>query len=84
MAFLFYLLYILAVIIGWVIFYYVVKAAVKNAILETQYQKRYSKQVIETKPEVPSNSQQRDLQKQYDNNEISFEVYQAEWEKLKS
>jgi hypothetical protein len=77
-----YLLYLLAAIIGWIILYYVVKAAVKNGIKEVQVEKGGSTKVTAFKPERTANPEQIKLQQRYDSGEITFEVYQSEWNKL--
>jgi hypothetical protein len=82
MATLIILLYIIGVIITWFIFYYVVKAAVRNGIREARFDKESQTYIIEGKPERPANSEQLKLQKRYDKGEITFEVYQSEWNKL--
>jgi len=75
------LLYIAGIILGWVILYYLVKAAVRNGIKEA------SKKESTTIPtshdrDFFSNSAQLLLQKRYDKGEITFEEYQTEWNKL--
>ena len=77
-----FLLYIIGGIIGWIIFYYVVKIAVKNGIIEARIKNENTSNVKESRPELPINSEQIKLQKQYDNGEITFETYQAEWKKV--
>lgn len=81
-TFIIYLFYFIAVAIGWVIFYYVVKAAVKNGIKEARADKEASTYIRDTKPEIQANPEQRKLQQRYDKGEIPFEVYQSEWNKL--
>lgn len=81
-TFILYLFYFIGVVIGWVIFYYVVKAAVKNGIKEARGDKEIPTYIRDSKPEIPANSEQRKLQQRYDNGEIPFEVYQSEWNKL--
>jgi uncharacterized membrane protein len=76
------LLYIIGVIISWFVFYYVVKAAVRNGIRESRSDKEFSLNVRESKPEQPTNAEQLKLQKRYDKGEITFEAYQSEWNKL--
>ena len=79
-----YLLYLIAVIIGWVVFYYVVKAAVKNGIKEARADKEISAYIRDSKPEIQANPEQKKLQQRYDKGEIPFEVYQSDWNKLSS
>lgn len=76
------LLYIVGVITGWFIFYYVVKAAVKNGIREARADKEVPMGIKGNKPERPTNAEQIKLQQRYDKGEITFDVYQSEWNKL--
>lgn len=76
-----YLLYIFGIIISWIIFYYVVKAAVKNGIKEAHPDKILPLS-FKADPEKPANSEQIKLQQRYDKGEITFEIYQEEWNKL--
>ena len=82
--------YIVAAIIGWVIFYYIVKAAVKNGIREAhddikevRDDKQYNYYSKVEKPGIPATPEQVKLQERYEKGEISLEVYQSEWNKLK-
>lgn len=79
-----YIIYFLALVIGILIFYYVAKAAVRNGINEALAGKSNQTIIKENKPESVANSEQRKLQQRYDNGEISFEVYQSEWNKAKT
>lgn len=81
-AFTIYILYTIGIIISWIIFYYVVKAAVKNGIREASTEKILPTYFKDSKPEKPANSEQIKLQQRYDMGEITFEVYQAKWNKL--
>jgi uncharacterized membrane protein len=76
------LLYIIGVIISWFIFYYVTKAAVRNGIREARADKEAPTYVRESIPERPASAEQVKLQQRYDKGEITFEVYQSEWNKL--
>jgi len=77
-----YLLYIVGIIVSWIIFYYVVKSAVRNGIREANPDKTLPTFFRDSKPEKPANSEQIKLQKRYDKGEITFEIYQKEWNKL--
>lgn len=77
-----FILYIIGTILAWLLFYYVVKSAVKNGIIEARNKNEHKTYLSESKAELPINSEQIRLQKQYDNGEITFEIYQAEWKKL--
>ena len=75
-------LYIIGAIASWFIFYHVVKAAVRNGIREARSAKEWPTYVRESKPERPANAEQIKLQQRYDKGEITFELYQSEWNKL--
>jgi hypothetical protein len=77
-----FIFYIIGSIIGLMIFFYVVKTAVKHGIIEARINNEYISYVKERKPELPMNSEQLKLQNQYNNGEITFEEYQAEWKKV--
>ena len=79
-----FLLYITGIIIIWIIFYYVVKAAVKNGIKEALYDQILPTSFRANKPEKPANPEQIKLQQRYDRGEITLEIYQEEWNKLNS
>lgn len=81
-SFTIYFLYIIGIIISWIIFYYVVKAAVKNGIREAKSEKISQAFFRDSKPEKPANSEQIKLQQLYDKGEITFEIYQEKWNKL--
>jgi uncharacterized membrane protein len=79
----FFILYFISAIVGMVILYYVIKAAVKAAIIETRSTEYISKtQYFPTTQEKPANAEQIRLQQRYDKGEITFEFYQAEWNRL--
>jgi hypothetical protein len=83
-TFIIYFLYFVGVVIGWVLLYYVVKSAVKNGIKEARVDTEFPTYIMDNKPEIQSNSEQRKLQQRYDKGEIPFEVFQSEWNKLNS
>jgi hypothetical protein len=68
-----FIFYIIGSIIGLMIFYYVVKTAVKHGIIEAKYTRTRG---FEDIPLPPLN-----LHKKYNNGEITFEEFQAEMEK---
>ena len=72
-----FIFYIIGSIIGLMIFYYVVKTAVKHGIIEARIKNENTTYVNPN----PMNSELLKLQNQYNNGEITFEEYQAEWEK---
>jgi uncharacterized membrane protein len=74
--------YIIAGIISWIVFYYVVKAAVRNGIKEAHSDKELPKDIAERKDGRFANSDQLKLQQRYEKGEITFEAYQTEWNKL--
>ena len=73
---------IIGAIIGLMIFYYVVKTAVKDGIIEARIRNENTSYVKDSKYEPTMNSEQLKLQNQYNNGEITFEEYQAEWKKV--
>ncbi|MBD0350429.1 MAG: hypothetical protein ICV65_04650 [Flavisolibacter sp.] len=77
-------LYIVGVVISWIIFYYVVKAAVRNGIREARANKEVRTFIGNSTPERPANPAQARLQQQYDKGEITFKEYQSQWNKLSS
>ena len=81
-SFTIYMFYIIGIIVSWIIFYFVVKAAVKNGIREAGPDKMFPTYFGSRKPEKPANSEQIKLQKRYDKGEITFDFYQSEWNKL--
>lgn len=76
------IIYIIGAIIGLMIFYYIIKTAVKDGIIEARIKNEYTSYVKDSKYEPAMNSEQLKLQNQYNNGEITFEEYQAEWEKV--
>lgn len=78
------LFYVIGIIISWIIFYYVVKAAVRNGIKEALPNKEVKSFNREPIHEIPMNDEQAKLQQRYDRGEITFEVFKSEWNKLSS
>jgi uncharacterized membrane protein len=79
-----YLLYFIGVIVTWIIFYYVIKAAVKNGIKEARNENEVPTNFKDSMPVKFASTEQAKLQQRYDKGEITFEVYQTEWNKLRS
>lgn len=75
-------LYIIGALISWVIFYYVVKAAVRNGIREARSDKEVPTFTRNSTPEKTANTAQMKLQQQYDKGEITFEEFKSQWNKL--
>jgi uncharacterized membrane protein len=75
-------LYILGAVISWLIFYFVVKAAVRNGIREARADKEAKTFIGNNTPEKPANSAQIKLQQQYDKGEITFEEFKSQWNKI--
>lgn len=75
---------IISFVVSWLLLYYVVKAAVKNGIKEARFD--YTSKVTSANnfPNMALTTEQEQLQKRYDRGEITFEFYQAEWNRLKS
>ncbi len=66
-------IYLFATIIGWIIFYYTVKAAVKNGILEAKPNTSFpASNAVTSKPERAPNSEQKKLEMRYKNGEITL------------
>ncbi len=63
-----------------VIFYYLIKNAVKNGIIDAQKEVG-NKSMLNSEPEKTLNTKQVELQKKYDRGEIGFEEYKTEWNK---
>jgi len=77
-------LYVGCSIITLVIFYHIIKAAVKNGIIEARGYKEATPRINDIKPERQGNAEQMKLQQRYDKGEITFEDYKTEWNKLGS
>lgn len=75
-----YFLYILCALVGWIIFYYTVKGAVKNGIVEARGI-THSENGEPIKKEKPLTLMQKELQYQYDRGIITLEQYQKGWNK---
>jgi len=79
--------YILGAILGWILFYYIVKAAVREGVIAAfaaidKQTGRVNLAVRQGNPDkLPSTAQAR-LQERYDKGEITFEVFRSEWDKL--
>lgn len=77
-------LYVGCSVISLIIFYQIIKAAVKNGIIEAYGSKELATFTNSSKPEQQANTAQGELQQRYDKGEITFEEYKAEWNKLGS
>lgn len=76
------LFYIVVATIGLLIFYFVVKAAVRNGIKEARIDKEVKTSIGNSTTDRPANAAQIKLQQQYDKGEIKFEEYKSQWNKL--
>ena len=74
-------LYIGGWIITLVILYHLIKAAVKNGIIEARGSNEPKRYTAESKSEHPATAEQTRLQQRYDKGEITFEEYRKEWNK---
>lgn len=74
--------YIIGSLIGLLIFYNIVKAAVRNGIREARKDMKVPAVAKSGTPEVEPNENQLELQERYNRGEITFEAYKAEWEKM--
>ena len=72
--------YVIGAVVSWILFYYVVKMAVKNGIQEA-CQNKASHSGHNHSDSQPTPAQIK-LQQQYDNGEIPFDIYQSEWNRL--
>ena len=81
-----FMIYIIAAGISLVILYYIIKGAVKSAILEANGEiKRADILKVGIKiidDDNPSNPKRAELKKMYEEGKISLEVYQTEWNKF--
>ena len=75
-----YIIYVIGAVISWILFYYVVKLAVKNGIDEARQNKSLhsGRNHFDSQP-TPA---QIKLQQQYDNGEVTFDIYKSEWKRL--
>ncbi len=74
-----FIFYIIGSIIGLMIFYYVVKTAVKDGIIEARIRQDFENRRMPPPPLI--DSEQLNLHKKYNNGEITFEEFQAAMEK---
>ncbi|MDP4264470.1 MAG: hypothetical protein Q8941_18215 [Bacteroidota bacterium] len=75
-----FVIYLVGALLGWSIFYYTIKAAVKNGIKEARYETEVSKAM--GRPEKKPTAEQEKLQQLYDKGQITFDEYQTTWAKL--
>ena len=80
--FLTYIFYVIGAVFSWILFYYVVKCAVKNGIEEARQNKASHTDYTNFNSQ-PTPAQIK-LRQQYDNGEITFDVYQFERDRLKN
>ncbi len=75
---------IIAAIIGWVVFYYIIKGAVKWGTIEAKqhFEAQGMKQTIEKNKDAPETSALRELQKKYDKGHLTFDEYKKQWDKF--
>jgi hypothetical protein len=77
-----YVLYTIGAIISFLLFYFVVKFAVKNAIIETFNKSEVMAKAKGFHSETYGDIEKMKLQKLYENGEISFNEYKEKWAKL--
>ena len=75
-----YIIYVIGALVSWILFYYVVKLTVKNGIEEAR-QNKESHSGHTNSNSLPTPAQIK-LRQQYDNGEITFNIYQSEWNRL--
>ena len=73
------LIYLLVALISLVIFYFLIKAAVRNGMIEANAEIKNSSIAFKTKPENKPTTEQEKLKERYDKGEITFEEYQKQW-----
>ncbi len=78
------LYWVIGVVLGWLLLYYIIKSAVVNGIrdsglLEREHERYVAQKIHESEP----SSAQRLLKQKYENGEIEFEAYKEEWNRLK-
>ena len=80
-----FMIYVAATIIVFIIFYYIIKSAVKFGTIEAMQEinKVSSPANFQKVEDNLPNTAQGLLQKKYDKGEISFDEYKTEWAKLK-
>ncbi len=74
----------LCFIVSLFIFYYVMKAAVKNGFIEANNSLHFMKKSSESNSDSSNMTltfEQRSLQQQYEKGEITFEEYKSKWNK---
>lgn len=72
------ILYLVIAAVSLVVFYNIVKAAVRNGIREARKDLGSPKPVTRVE-EKPLTEKQKDLQQKYNRGEITFEEYKVEW-----
>lgn len=73
-----------SIILGWILLYFVVKAAVVNGIRDSGLLERERKNQTEQKiHDTSPNSAQILLKQRYEKGELTFNAYVEEWNKLK-
>lgn len=70
--------YVLAAIVSLIIFYLLIKSAVKNGILSAHKEISNDKSVSDS---IPETTRQQKLKKQYELGKINFETFKEEWNK---
>lgn len=79
-----FLMWAIVAIVSLIIFYFIVKAAVKNGTVEAHQEiKKLSIPPVERKSNKAPNAAQMELQSRYDKGGIPFDDYLKEWDRLK-
>jgi len=73
-----YIAYLIAGVLAWIIFYYTIKGAIKNAIIETREK---TNSIVNDVPEARTwTVGQIALQQKYEKGEITLEQYKKDWD----
>ena len=78
------LYWVTGIILSWILLYYIIKAAVMNAIRDSGLVKKITDLVKENLPEDKPNTAQLSIKKKYKSGEITFDEYKSAWDKLKN
>jgi uncharacterized membrane protein len=78
------LFWIVGIVLGLLLLYFVIKTAIVNGIrdsglLEREHEIYVERNILENKP----NAAQVLLKEKYEKGELTFEIYKSEWNKLK-
>jgi len=75
-------IYLISAILSLIIFYHIIKAAVKNGMIEAQARMKQTSASVNYRVEKKPTSAQERLQARYNKGEMTFEQFKTEWEQL--